>query len=449
MSLLGRVVARIKQTLVPARSSSLWGTIREAFAGAWQKNVECDDRQSILAFSAVYSCVTIIASDIAKLRIRLMQETHSLWGEADVKSPFWPVLRKPNSYQTRIQFFENWIVSRLLNGNTYVLKVRDSRGIVVAMHILDPSRVIPLVAEDGSVFYQINNDQLARVVDTITVPASEIIHDRAICLWHPLVGVSPIYACGASATQGNRIQANSATFFQNMSRPSGMLSAPGSISNEVASRLKATFEQNYSGHNLGRLFVAGDGIEYKPLAITASDAQLIEQLKWTVEDVARCFRVPAWKIGAGVLPAHGNSVAHNRMYYDETLQNIIESIELLLDEGLALPLDKATEFDLQGLLRMDAGERYKAHSEAIKGGWMAPNEARRAEGLKPVAGGDTPYMQQQQFSLAALDRRDQQGLTPPPLPSSTEPAPQLAPPDDAAKEFLSHLLAAMDEFEHA
>jgi phage portal protein BeeE len=51
-----------------------------------------------------------------------------------------------------------------------------------------------------------------------------------ITFWHPLVGVTPIYACGAAATQGSRIQANSAKFFENMSRPSGQLTAPGEIS---------------------------------------------------------------------------------------------------------------------------------------------------------------------------------------------------------------------------
>jgi phage portal protein BeeE len=31
------------------------------------------------------------------------------------------------------------------------------------------------------------------------VPASEIIHDTYITPFHPLIGLSPIYACGLSA----------------------------------------------------------------------------------------------------------------------------------------------------------------------------------------------------------------------------------------------------------
>lgn len=32
-------------------------------------------------------------------------------------------------------------------------------------------------------------------------------------------------------------------------------------------------------------------------------------------------------------------------------------------------------------------------SKGLGGGWMAPNEARAAENMAPVPGGDTPYLQ--------------------------------------------------------
>ncbi|WP_416380911.1 hypothetical protein, partial [Klebsiella pneumoniae] len=35
------------------------------------------------------------------------------------------------------------------------------------------------------------------------VPAREVIHDRFNCLFHPLIGLSPIYAAGLAAMQGH------------------------------------------------------------------------------------------------------------------------------------------------------------------------------------------------------------------------------------------------------
>jgi len=387
-----------------------WGFIHESFAGAWQRNVEIDNTQTILSSAAVYSCVSTISRDIAKLRIKLMQSTAGIWSEAD-SAAFSPVLRKPNRWQTRFQFIEQWVLSKLLYGNAYILKERDAR-VVVALYPLHPRHVTALVTSEGDVYYQIGRDDLAQVGQQITVPASEIIHDRMAPLFHPLVGISPIFACGLSATQANRIQLNATAFFQNASRPSGQLTSPGTIDDVTALRLKAEFESNFGANKIGRLFVSGDGLKYEPMTIPAVDSQLIEQLRFTVEDVARAFGVPLYKIASGPIPTNTNVEALESQYFSGTLQSLVEALELCLDDGLSLPRGYCTEFDLRSLMRMDTVARYEALAKAVGAGWMAPNEARALEDLQPVAGGQTPYLQQQCWSLADLDRRG----TPPALP---------------------------------
>lgn len=403
-------------------TSGGWGWLRETFAGAWQRGVTVDGHESVLAFAAVFACITRITFDISKLRIKLVQQDGAIWDEVTAPSPFWTTLRKPNNYQTRIQFLTAWIISKLIYGNTYVLKIRnDARGMVTELHVLHPKLVTPLIAPDGSVYYRLGADLLAEKPLGATVPASEIIHDRGMTLFHPLVGVSPIFACGAAATQGNRIQGNSAKFFENMSRPSGMLTAPSTITDETATRLKQEWEANFSGSNIGRMAVLGDGLTYEAMTITADDAQLIEQLKWTGEDVARAFSMPGYKIGVGPMPTNNNVEALQQQYYSDALQPIIEGIELLLDEGLEISNGMGTEFDLDGLLRMDTASLYDSLNKAVGGGWMKPDEARAKVNLAPVPGGNTPYMQQQQYSLAALAQRDQD--KPFSKPTAAAPAP--------------------------
>ena len=406
-----------------------WPVIKESFAGAWQQNVEVK-HDSVLSYSPVFSCITLIAADIGKLRIKLSQVMPSgVWKETTSPS-FSPVLRKPNRWQNHIQFKESWLISKLSRGNTYALKQRDNRGIVTALYILDPCRVKPLVAPDGAVYYELQRDDLSGLHDdkNVVVPASEIIHDRMNCLFHPLVGLSPIFAAGLAATQGLHIQSNSATFFKNGSNPGGVLTAPGAISDETAKRLKESWATNYSGENAGKVAVLGDGLKYEAMAVTATDAQLIEQLKWTAETVCSCFHVPAYKIGVGAVPTYNNIGALQQDYYSTCLQSLIEAFELCMDEGLALPANYGTELDLDGLMRMDTASRYKAYSDAIGAGWMHPNKARIDEGLEPAEGGDSPMIQQQNYSLAALAKRDALadpfGKTAPPAPTPpADPAP--------------------------
>jgi HK97 family phage portal protein len=435
------------------RGGGWMGAIWEPFAGAWQRYTAPVTPANMLAFSAVYSCVALISGDIAKLRIKMMEEGKGgVWKEVGRASPLAAVLNKPNRYQTRLQFIQMWIAWKLLHGNAYQFKERDSRGVVTALYPLNPFYVTPLVASDGSVFYRIDTDSahtatLAGVDQSVTVPADAIIHDRGPCLWHPLVGVSPIYACAGSTTQGLKIQANSARFFQNMSRPSGQLTSPGTIPDATAKRLKEDFEHDFGQGNLGRILVAGDGLKYEPMSMTPTDSQLIEQLKWTTEDVARAFNVPLYKLG-GSLPASFNSVsALNQDYYSQTLQLYIEAVEALLNEGLELgknPPPYSAEMDLEGLLRMDPQGRAEANKSNLTSGVMAPNEARRIENLEPVPGGDAPFMQNQMWPISELVNRATPAAPTPALPappSSPEPASSARPPAKTydAEEFHREL----------
>jgi HK97 family phage portal protein len=447
MRILGFEIARAQQKSalsVPDGTRGWFPLVRESFTGAWQRGVVVD-RQSVLSNHAAFACMTLIASDVAKLRCKLVEQVRGIWTETD-SAAFSPVLRKPNHFQNRIQFWESWVLSKLTRGNTYVLKERDQRGVVVALYVLDPNRVKPLVADDASVFYQLNADNISGLRTEVTVPASEIIHDRFNCLFHPLVGLSPIFAAGVAAMQGNSIQNNSAWFFGNKSQPGGILTAPGRIDPENAKRLKEAFDNNYSGENAGRIAVVGDGLKYEALAMNAKDSQLIEQLKWTAEVVCSTFHVPPYKVGVGAMPPYTNVQALNVEYYSQCLQVLIEAAELCLDEGLGLTSvagkTLGTEFDVDNLLRMDSVAQMEMLDKAKN--LMKPNEARRKLDLPPVKGGESVYRQQQDFSLEALAKRDAMddpfGKTAPAAPAAepaqdTKPQPAEVPANDVAAAF--------------
>lgn len=419
--------------------------VREAFSGAWQRNVEIKTAD-VLAHPTAFRCIALIASDIAKLRLRLMERRESgVLREAE-RAAFSPVLRHPNRFQNPMQFIESWMLSKLIHGNAYVWKQRDARNVVVSLYVLDPLHTHPFVAPDGSVFYQIRADNLAGLGGDLMVPASEMIHDRFNTFYHPLMGLSPIMAAGLAATQGLQIQQNQTRFFVNESRPSVHLTAPGAISAETARRIKETYEQLTTGANVGRVVVTGDGLKAEPMTITPHDALVIEQLKWSSEIVAAVFGVPAYKVGVGAPPNFNNVAALNDQYYTQVLQIQIESIERLLDDGLALPNGLQTQFDLDALLRMDPMAKVEAAEKAVGAGIWSPDEARAKFDLEPVEGGSTPYLQQQNWSLAALARRDE-GLMTVPEPGpvvAPEPVPAPGPAEERAVRRIA-LTKAVDD----
>lgn len=422
MAILPAIARAIKQYLSPSVPGNVYGggdrgswwfpVVREPFTGAWQRNLSLRP-ENILAFHAVYACLERIASDVAKCRIRLVeQDARGIWTEIEAPA-FSPVLRKPNHYQTRIQFFESWMLSKLMSGNCYVLKERDARRVVIGLYVLDPSKVRLLVAPDGDVLYELSTDNLSGVaVERIVVPASEIIHDMMTLKYHPLCGLSPMAPASLAAVHGITIQRTSTNFFANSATPSGAITYPGAISDDEARRLKEEFESGYSGANTGRFAILAQGMKFEKIGMDFIDAQLIEQLNISAKMVCSSFGVPPHMVQVGESPTFNNIETLNQQYYSQTLQKHFEAIELLLDEGLGLTevpqKTYGTWFDLDDLLRMDTKTLVEAEAAAVKAGIKAPDESRLKLNLgpNPGGGGQSAYLQQQNYSLAALAKRD-------------------------------------------
>lgn len=409
----------------------IFSHIREPFAGAWQRNIEVDN-QTVLSFHAIFSCITLIASDISKMSPSVQaKDSDGIWKEIDNAS-FDRLINKPNQFQNSIQFFETWMNSKLSRGNTYVMKVKNNAGNIVELRVLDPDKVVPLVADDGSVFYQISPDNISGLPAQVTVPAREIIHDRFNCLFHPLVGVSPIYACAIAAMQGNHIQESSAFFFKNGGKPSGVITVPGAVDSAKAREIKEAWDAGYTGENSGKTGLLSGGSDYKSISMSAVDAETVAQQKLSAEVVCSAFHVPAYKVGVGEMPSYDNIESLEQQYYSQCLQVLIESIEALLKETFELGAKKRVELDIGALLRMDSERRMKTLGEGVKNTILTPNEARKKENLPPVDGGDALYLQQQNYSLPALARRDASDD-----PFKTSSTRQLVQQEEPANKALS------------
>jgi HK97 family phage portal protein len=432
-----------------------WWWPHETGTGTWQTNTAtADPKTTLLTFPVVFACVTGIAQDLAKLRIKLVRftadeiweevgETHGNSDETRLKA----LLNKPNHFQITFEFVVSWILSKLLHGNTYVLKERDSDGKVVQLYVLDPSRVTPLVSNTGDIYYQLQTDNIAGVGESVTIPARHIIHDKMPSFfWHPLIGISPLTACALSATLGNKILNNSTNFFENRAIPGGILTTPKEITKAKADELQLQFESGFGGANRGRIAVLGNDMKFTPLVMTSEQAQLAEQMGMTREDVAMVFHYPLYKLGLATPPYANGPQSAQMLYYTDCLQPLMESLERHLDEGLSIPDNLGTEMDTDGLLRMDTLGLFESIDKS--GSFAKLNEQRKRAGLRSHGpAGDTVYKQEQDHSVDALYKRDQ---GPDPFASTkatppTEPTPSRMLSLPAADELTLDEIAEESE----
>ena len=207
----------------------------------------------------------------------------------------------------------------------------------------------------------------------LVVPAREIIHDQMLTLFHPLIGIPPLYACGLAAQQGLTMSSQSEQFFRTGSHPGGVLTAPGAIGNEVAQRLKDYWETNFTGANVGRVAVLGDGLKYEGMTVNAAESQLIEQFQWTAQQICTCFHVPPALLDLGESAKLTTELeALLQKYHSQCIQSLLINFETKLDEGLELKPTLGTEFDIDDLIWMVTATKVKAAADSIGAGALSP-----------------------------------------------------------------------------
>lgn len=458
MKIFGFEIRRRKKSLNAIPSRGWWHTIFEPFSGAWQRNIS-EKRGDILCYPTLYACISLISQDIAKLPFMLMRKDGNIW--VDTNNPAYdPVLRKPNYYQTAQQFRESWVLSKLIQGNTYVLKVRDNRGVVTSLFVLDPWRVKPLVSDSGDIFYELwssagwNNlppipegIRLGERDGNVIVPASEIIHDRWDTFHHQLIGVPPLCAANWPAVKNFKILKNATTFFANGANPGGILTGPAGMSDEEAKEVKEFWDENYTGDNAGKVAVIGADMKFTSFAFKAADSQLVEQMRYSDEQIAQAFRVKPYKVGISAPPSGWKSDDINVEYHDAALSPIIEAMEDLLVEGLRIPTPLRVQLDAQPLWRMDQGKQAEVANTLVGGKISTPDEARARFNLPPTGGGDTLWGQHQDYPLGVLaERNDLQSVDEPEPEPPPEPEPE---PDQTERALLALWKKTPESHAHA
>lgn len=442
MKLFGLNITRQKALdAVGGTWRNAWRVIAEPFAGAWQRNIE-EKQGDLITYPTLYACIYRISSDIGKLPFSLRQrDKDGVWTE--VSNPAYdPVLRKPNGFQTPAQFREYWLITKLTQGNSYILKRRDARAVVTELYVLDPEKVLPMVSDSGAVFYQVQTDKLNSLPDgypaeNLIIPASEIIHDRCMTIHHPLIGVPPLAAAHWPALKNMKIMRSATEFFANNAQPGGLLTAPAGMSDDDAKDVKKYWETEFTEGKSGKVAIIGADMKFTPFAMKSIDSQMVEQMRYSDEQICQPFGVPPFKVGIGTIPSGLGVDGVNLMYYNDALQAPIQHMEDLLDDGLKISRPLGIELDTEPLLRMDEAKKAEIATKLVGGMVKTPDEGRRPFNLAPTPGGGTLWGQNQDYPLGMLaDRKSWDPAMQPPAPP---PAPE--PEEDPAAEEVRAFVA--------
>lgn len=336
--------------------------------------------------AAVYACVAAISETIASLPLHLYERgpkltkapNHSLYGVLQVQA---------NPYQSALEFREWMQASILLRGNAYAKIERGPDGQVTALHPIPCDRVTLLRTATGLVYeYTDVNAQLIRLLQ------SEMFHLRHRAGDDPLIGLSPLQVSRQTIDLAIAERDHGNATFTNGARLAGILKFPQKLKPEQRTALKSSWDTQYSGAgNAGKTAVLEEGVEYQTVSMSMEDSEYLASRQFSVEEVARIFRVPPTVIGDLRHGNYSNSVEMSRQFVTLTLQRHLKAWEQAISMQLLTPAGRQRykpEHSLEGLLRGDSTNRADFYQSGIDAGWLLPSEARRLENLPQIEGID-------------------------------------------------------------
>jgi HK97 family phage portal protein len=398
------------------------------------------NQTTALQVSTVMACVSLLSEDLAKLPVHVYARQKNGGKEIVDNHPLERLFRTPNGWQTRFEFHEMMMTALVLRGNAYAVILRDGRGRPTSLVPVNPDRIWIYEAQSGDIFYQVSrrgpHDMAVLASMPLMIHSDDILHIRWMAIENSLWGVSRIQlereAIGLSLAQqelASRLAGNNANL-------GGVLQTEQKLTKDAAERIRQSWKEKYGGvRNAGETAVLEQGLKWQPLGMTAVDAEFLNSRKFSVEEIARMFRVPLYKLQVEGRSTGSQLVQADQEYLNSVLSSYCNRFTAKYEQCFEIDgHDQFVEFDYAHLLRADIMTRLTAMRIGVVGMIYTPNEARRGEGLPDVDGGDTLY---QPTNVAPIGFDPSQNQSGPGSDVTGEPAPgglgdPASPPPDSA-----------------
>lgn len=342
------------------------------------------NEDSAMQLSAVWACVRLLSETVASLPVNVYRKTST---GRELAPEHWLsqlMARKPNRYQTKVEFFETLMLNLALHGNAYA-KITKVGGKIRSLLPLMASQIETKLLPDGSVVHLYHAD------GNVDVLSSESV-------WHVklygngIVGKSPLAFGRNMFGIAQAAEQSVAKVYANGGKPSGVLSFDRLLTKEQRAAVRENFASLTTGTD-ERLLVLESGMKFDAVSMSPQDIELLASRKHQIDEIARWFGVPSILInqneGSTTLGSSTAEIISG--FYKLNLRPYLERIEASVKTWLFTPEEADQyefEFDFEGLLRSDLKSRLEGYRTAVAGTILTPNEVRRIEGWPRVEGGD-------------------------------------------------------------
>jgi HK97 family phage portal protein len=334
--------------------------------------------KSVFQINAVFRAVSLIADTVSTLPIDVYITRDGSKNSFRPK-PQW--LIQPDIAFPKEAFFNQVIVSMLIDGNAFIRLFSNRRGEIVNMVVLNPTQVEVRRNPDGRLGFTVEGEER-------TLTQDEVLYIPDIIQPGAVRGLSRVKMMKEDFGLAIALRNFSATVFGTGTTMNGVIEFPGNLSGDQARELSESFDARHRGWRKGhKTGVLTGGATFKSTQFDPEKSQAIEARRLAVEDVARAFGVPNHLMGIPGTTSYASVEESNRQFISSTLRPLATKLETALTSLMPRYAGGETafvRFTFEALLRADLQTRAAAYSTGLQSGWLSVNDVRRLEDMRSV-----------------------------------------------------------------
>lgn len=349
-----------------------------------------------MGISAVYAATSLISNTIASIPIQVRKKDADGYQETIHDHYLLPLFDHNDNDITRFEMIKYVMQSVLLKGNGFIYIERDGKGRAKGLRWL-PSDFV-------SIIYNITNNDLyylSPLVSRKKIEPVNMLHFK-INSEDGINGKSVISYATRSLKNANATENSAVNFYDSGCNLNGIIKVTGSLTPQQKSDIRQSWRESMDGQGLA---VLQGNMEYTPIQMNVSDAQLIESRQFNVNDIARFFNINPTLLGDLTHSSYNTLEAAQEEFLVHTLMPYITIIEQEMTRKLFPPSEwnHSINLDELAILRTDKKNQADYYTKLLEKGVLSINEVRKAMGYPEVEGGDKhiiAYSDPQQNDIA-------------------------------------------------
>jgi HK97 family phage portal protein len=357
---------RETKTAVPLTAIS---DLRAAqWSGAGQLAREGFERNPV-----AYRCVRLISEAAASVG----------FAAADDDDAMAQLIARPNVEEHGADLMEAFYAHLTVSGDAF-LEAGSLDGEVRELFVLRPDRMKAVKGPRGwpvAWEHRIGSDvrRISREADGFL----PVLHLR---LFHPAndyEGHSPLEAAARAVDVHNASGAWAKSLLDNAARPSGALIYGGSedLTAEQRAELREDLQKTFQGAaNAGRPMLLAGGLDWKPMSLSPTDMDFIEQRNVAAREIALAFGVPPMLLGIPGDATYANYREANSAFWRLTVLPLVNKAARAISMWLGGRMSGGVVPELNGVpaFQEDLAEQWRRIDAA---GFLTVEEKRRLAGV--------------------------------------------------------------------